>query len=69
MDELTKKLAELEEKLLKYRPIYLEKKRLFRGVRHEDSLSELRYTEFLVYKEMVEGLEREIREVKAKIVI
>lgn len=48
-------------------PIFLEKKRNFRGVHHESSISELRYTEFMVYKNIVEGLEKEIRELKAKI--
>ena len=61
------KLRQLEEKLAKYKPIFLEKKKNFRGVRHESSISELRYTEFMVYKNMVEGLEREIRELKAKL--
>ena len=60
------KLKELEEKLAKYKPIFLEKKRNFRGVKHESSISELRYTEFMVYKNIVEGLEREIRELKSK---
>lgn len=58
------RLKYLEEQLAKYRKIYEEKKRVFRGVRHEDSLSELRYSEYMVYKDMVEGLEREIRELK-----
>jgi len=59
MDTQTR-LKYLEEQLAKYKPKYLEAKRKFRGVRHENSLSELRYTEFMVYKDMVEGLEREI---------
>ena len=61
------KLKELEEKLAKYKPIFLEKKRNFRGVKHESSISELRYTEFMVYKNMVEGMEKEIRELKVKL--
>jgi len=60
------KLNELEEKLARYKPIFIEKKRNFRGVKHENSLSELQYTQFMVYKEMVEGLEKEIAELKAK---
>ena len=60
------KLKQLEGKLAKYKLIYLEKKRNFRGVKHESSISELRYTEFMVYKNIVEGLEREIRELRAK---
>ena len=59
------KLRQLEEKLARYKPIFLEKKKNFRGVRHESSISELRYTEFMVYKNMVEGLEREITNLKA----
>lgn len=59
------KLKELEEKLAKYKPIFLEKKRNFRGVKHESSISELRYTEFMVYKNIVEGLEREIASLKS----
>jgi len=55
------KIKELREKLAKYRLIYEQKRREFRGVRHEDSLSELRYTQFMVYKNMVESLEGEIR--------
>jgi len=65
--EEAQKLKELEQKLAKYMPIYLEKKKRFRGVRHEDSLSELRYTEFKVYQDIVAGLEKEIREIKAKL--
>jgi len=61
------RLKSLEEQLAKYRPKYLEAKRKFRGVRHEDSLSELRYTEFMVYKNMVEGLEKEIIELKERL--
>ena len=55
------KIKELKGKLAKYRPIYEEKRRMFRGVRHEDSLSELRYTQFMVYKNMVEGIVKELR--------
>jgi hypothetical protein len=66
MDQ-TQRLKELEEKLARYKPIFIEKKRNFRGVKHENSLSELQYTQFMVYKEMVEGLEKEIAELKAKI--
>ena len=56
----------LEEQLEKYKKIYEVKKRNFRGVRHEDSLSELRYSEYMVYKDMVEGLTKEIGELKEK---
>ena len=58
------RLKHLEEQLAKYKVIYEQKRRMFRGVRHEDSLSELRYSEYMVYRDMVEGLEKEIRELK-----
>ncbi len=58
------KIKQLEEKLAKYKKIYEEKKKNFRGVKHESSLSELRYTEFMVYKSIVEGLEKEIKKLK-----
>ena len=58
------KLKDLEEKLAKYRLIFEEKRKRFRGVKHESAVSELRYTEYMVYKSMVEGLEKEIRELK-----
>ena len=61
------KLKQLEEKLVEYRRIFLEKKKHFRGIRHESSISELRYTEFMVYKNIVEGLEKEMRELKARL--
>ncbi len=60
------KLRQLEEKLAKYKPIFAEKKKNFKGVRHESSISELRYTEFMVYKNIVEGLEREIAHLMKK---
>lgn len=66
MRSTEERLKELEEKLVKYKAIFLEKKKVFRGVKHESSISELRYTEFMVYKNMVEGLEREVRELRAR---
>lgn len=59
------KLKQLEEKLAKYKKVYEEKRRNFRGVRHESAISELRYTEFMVYKNIVEGLEKEISSLKS----
>ncbi len=61
------KLKDLEAKLAKYRAIFLAKKKIFRGITHESGLSELRYTEFMVYKNIVEGLEKEVRDLKAKL--
>lgn len=67
MEEKKRKINELEKKLLEYKKIYLEKKRVFRGIKHEDSLSELRYTQFMVYKDLVEGLEKELARLKAEL--
>jgi len=60
------RLQYLEQELAKYMPIFLEKKKRFRGIRHEDSLSELRYTEYMVYRDIVEGLIKEIEKLKKK---
>lgn len=60
------RLEELQKKLAEYMVIFTEKKKNFRGVKHENSLSELRYTEFMVYKDMVESLMKEIRDLKLK---
>ncbi len=59
-----KKLKDLQEKLAKYRAELAIKKRNFRGIKHEDSLSEMRYTEYRVYQDMVDGLEKEIAKIK-----
>ena len=61
-----KNLEALQKKLAEYMVVFTEKKKNFHGVKHENSLSELRYTEFMVYKDMVESLMKEIRELKAK---
>ena len=60
------KLKRLKEELVRYQEILRVKARNFKGVRHENSLSELRYTEYMVYRDMVAGLEKEIRELEAK---
>jgi hypothetical protein len=54
------KLAELKNKLLKYRTELTEKMKYFHGVRHENSLSELKYTQIMVLRDMIRGLEKEI---------
>ncbi len=60
------KIRILEEKLAKYRAILADKKKNYRGVIHESSLSELRHTEYMVYRDMVASLEKEIAELKKK---
>lgn len=61
------KLANLELKLQKYREILADKKKNFRGVKHENSLSELRYTQYMVYRDMVDNLDKEVKELKLKL--
>lgn len=58
------KLADLEGKLAKYSAELKEKMKTFHGVRHENSLSELKYTQIMVLRDMIRGLEKEIREIK-----
>jgi ribosomal protein L9 len=58
------KLRGLEEKLAKYQVELSEKMKMFHGVRHENSLSELRYTQIMVLRDMIRGLEKEIGEMK-----
>jgi hypothetical protein len=54
------KLLELKDKLFKYRVELTEKMKYFHGVRHENSLSELRYTQIMVLRDMIRGIEKEI---------
>ena len=67
MEDTQKKIRVLEEKLAEYKKIYLEKKKVFRGVSHENSLAELRYTQFMVYRDLVLGLEKELSQLKNKV--
>jgi hypothetical protein len=62
--ENQEKIIRLEEQLAKYRAILKDKMSRFRGVRHENSLSELRYTEVMVYRNRIQDLEKEIKQLK-----
>jgi hypothetical protein len=64
MDDKTKKLKDLEEKMAKYKADLTEKMKNFHGVRHENSLSELRYTQVMVLRDIIRGLETEIARLK-----
>lgn len=57
LDQLKLDLAEYKEKLA-------AKMKNFRGVKHESSLSELRYTEVMVLRDIVRSLEKEISNLK-----
>ena len=58
------KLAQLQADLAKYKEKLAAKMKNFHGVKHESSLSELRYTEVMVLRDMVRSLEQEIKNFK-----
>jgi hypothetical protein len=60
------KLTELKDKLGKYRAELTEKMKFFHGVRHENSLSELRYTQIMVLRDMIRGIEKELKDLMKK---
>ena len=60
------KLAQLKADLVKYKEKLAAKMKNFRGVKHESSLSELRYTEVMVLRDIVRSLENEIQEISKK---
>ena len=62
MNNLDKKIQELKEKRDKYKNKLVNMYKNFRGVKHEDSLSELRYSEIKVYGDMLNSVEEEIKE-------
>ncbi|MDP1743690.1 MAG: hypothetical protein Q8L51_02775 [Candidatus Amesbacteria bacterium] len=60
------KLAQLQADLVKYKAKLAEKMKYFHGVKHESSLSELRYSEVMVLRDIVRSLENEIKEISKK---
>lgn len=58
------KLAQLQADLVKYKEKLAIKMRNFHGVKHESSLSELRYSEVMVLRDIVRSLEKEIGQLK-----
>lgn len=62
MNNSDKKIRELKEKRDKYKNKLVNMYKNFRGVKHEDSLSELRYSEIKVYEDMLNSVEEEIKE-------
>ncbi len=59
MDKI-KKLQELTKKKDEYKTKLIEMNRHFRGVKHENALSELKYSEIKVYEDFVNSLTEEI---------
>ena len=64
MDSKTK-LAQLQADLIKYKAKLVEKTKNFHGVKHESSLSELRYSEVMVLRDIVRSLEQEIKQLQS----
>ncbi len=63
---MNKKLQELKARRDKYKEKLTLLYKNFRGVKHENSLSELRYSQIRVYEDFVRSLEDEISELKSK---
>jgi hypothetical protein len=63
----TAKLAELKRMRDEYRIKLKEMYRNFRGVKHENSLSELRYSELKVAEDMLGSVLREIKDLEEKL--
>jgi uncharacterized radical SAM superfamily protein len=59
------KLKKLEEELKTYKDKLAEKMKYFHGVKHESAASELKYSEIMVLRDMIAGLEREIKGLKS----
>ena len=58
------KLIQSQADLVKYKAKLTEKMKYFHGVKHESSLSELRYSEVMVLRDIVRSLEKEIEKLK-----
>jgi len=56
-----KKIQELKAKRDKYKEKLTNMYKNFRGVKHENSLSELRYSEIKVYEDLLNSVEEEIK--------
>ena len=61
------KLIQLQSDLVRYKAKLAEKMKYFHGVKHESSLSELRYSEVMVLRDIVRSLEQEIAQLQLKI--
>ena len=60
----TKKLQDLISKRDEYKTKLTEMYKHFRGVKHENALSELRYSQIKVFEDMVNSLNEEIKTLK-----
>ncbi|MEK7472541.1 MAG: hypothetical protein AAB625_00735 [Patescibacteria group bacterium] len=57
----TNRLKSLIEKRNEYKAKLIEMNKHFRGVKHENALSELKYSEIKVYEDFVRSLDEEIK--------
>ena len=62
--ETGKKLQELKAKRDKYKEKLTNMYKNFRGVKHENSLSELRYSEIKVYEDLLNSVMLEIKKLE-----
>ncbi len=58
--EKAEKIKELKEQLKKYEEKLAFKMKTYRGVIHESALSELKHSEVMVLREMINSLKKEI---------
>ncbi|WKZ25442.1 MAG: hypothetical protein QY322_03590 [bacterium] len=63
---MNNRLKELEEKKLKYQFKLDGMYKNFRGVKHENSLSELRYSEIKVYEDLLNSVVEELKTLENK---
>lgn len=61
---MNKKLQELKAKRDKYKEKLTNMHKNFRGVKHENSLSELRYSEIKVYEDLLNSVTMEINKLE-----
>lgn len=60
------KLAELKERRDKYKEKLTRMYKNFRGVKHENSLSELQYSEIKVYEDLLNSVVEELKLIENK---
>ncbi len=60
----SKKLNELQEKLVSYETKLAQEMKGYRGVIHESAASEIKHTKVMVYKAMVQSIREEIEILK-----
>lgn len=58
--EKQEKIGQLKEQLKKYEDKLAYKMKTYHGVIHESALSELKHSEVMVLKDMIDSLKREI---------